>query len=220
MSLEPGQVAVTSSSPTGGKSTLKEVEPWALTLKFVVPRSVWTAWGAGVGVVTGVGTAAVLLPPQSERDVRTAAARTARANGRLFIDFRRPRGRFFRVRWMAGNGRLGLWRRAADRSSYKCLRCSRLTGLNGCQSPLYSLPVVTLLFAAFGADRIHERTRRSPRHRRAHPASETRPRKSRARLRRADRLLRQLHLAARERPGGAVARIAAQDRGSARRHPG
>ena len=65
---------------------MKELEPWALTLKFVVPRSVRTGEGTGVGVVTGVGTAEVLPPPQSDEDAMTAPARTARANGRHFIE--------------------------------------------------------------------------------------------------------------------------------------
>src|SRR5712691_7335788 len=86
MSLDPGQVAVTSRSPTGGKSTLKELEPWALTLKLVVPRSVRTGEGVGVGVVTGVGADAGDFPPQLEMDARTAPVTRASGNGRIFIE--------------------------------------------------------------------------------------------------------------------------------------
>src|SRR5438445_13007017 len=86
MSLEPGQVAVTSRTPAGGKSTLKELEPWALTWKLVVPRSVGTGEGVGVGVVTGVGAAAGDFPPQLEKDAMTAPVTRARGNGRIFIE--------------------------------------------------------------------------------------------------------------------------------------
>src|SRR5262245_20137359 len=86
MSLEPGQVAVMSRSPTGGKSTLNELDPRARTLKFVVPRSVRTGEGTGVGVATGAGAAGLpLFPPQFENDATRAPATRAAGNGRIFI---------------------------------------------------------------------------------------------------------------------------------------
>src|ERR1700716_79295 len=85
MLLLPGQLMVTSRVPAGGKSTFVKLERPGRTLKLVPPRSVRTLWGAGVGVATWVGVD-VLLPPQLEKDARTAPAMTARANGRLFIE--------------------------------------------------------------------------------------------------------------------------------------
>src|SRR6266542_5380383 len=86
MLSSPGQFVVTSRVPAGGKSTFVKLERPARTVKLVPPRSVCTAWGAGVGVATWVGVDDVLLPPQLDKDARTAPAMRARANGRLFIE--------------------------------------------------------------------------------------------------------------------------------------